>query len=390
MSEGARIERTIVCDKCQASVEYSRLPPVPIDTLRSDYVPSMAEITRARAFIEEGKETLKLYNRELERIRGVLEKLEADKASLQQQIEEQTTIISPLRRIPVGNMRRIFSLACLPEGEEETLALALRIQSKIRAPAYQISLTSSHWRNIALNYPLLWRSFYLDLLMLGRTGMDPKVIVAIYLKNAGTSPLKVVITDSGKNHWDGDIDYKARFDTGMAVFRMLLAHAGQFDELKFLDVSGSILLKRITGTPNINFPLLHTFYAGVDMEDVPFEPTLWFWRAIGAAPRLKHLQGPLVVPEVDTMPYNQLTSLDDLYDDDHNRLLRVISKCCNLESLSFRWSRHQTKCGADPLRVNVSRASIRSRVRRCIMSRHFIRYLTHVVLPFGCHRSPSL
>ncbi|KAI3595128.1 hypothetical protein WG66_009386 [Moniliophthora roreri] len=338
MSEGACIERTVICDKCQASVEYSCLPSASNDALRSDYAPSAVEVTRARAFIKEGKEMLKLYDRELERIRGVQEKLETDRASLQQRIEEHTAMISPLRRIPAEVMQRIFSLVCLPEGEEEMLALALRIQSEIRAPAYQISLTSSHWRNIVLNYPLLWRSFSLDLLMPWKTGMDPKAIVAIYLKNAGTSPLKIVITDSGKNHWDGNIDYKATFDTGMAVFRMLLAHADQFGELIFLDVSGSILLKRITGTPNINFPLLHTFYAGVDMEDVPFESTLWFWRAIGAAPRLKHLQGPLVVPEVDTMPYNQLTSLDDLYDDDHPRLLRVIPKCRNLERLSFRWS----------------------------------------------------
>ncbi|ESK89703.1 hypothetical protein Moror_16891 [Moniliophthora roreri MCA 2997] len=279
-------------------------------------------------------ETLKLYGRELERIRDVLDKLKADKAFLQQQIEERSAMISPLRRVPVEIWQRIFSLVCSSDGRSE---FTLAMQYRLVAPAYHISLVSSHWREIAVNYPPIWQSIMLDLgcpSWAQGGNINLRALLSIYLKNAGTGPSKVLIFDSHRDLGNETNVQSISHLFGMGLLRILLTRMGSCSEFTLLGISGYSLSEDVLGGLNLSFPALRSLEIQLDMEGVPFEPTLQFWQAIAAAPLLKHLSGSYLPP---TIPYHQLASLWYWEIQNHGQFLQIVSQCQRIESLSFRW-----------------------------------------------------
>ncbi|KAK7033552.1 hypothetical protein VNI00_012776 [Paramarasmius palmivorus] len=338
MDESAYTAQIDLCDHCDASVQYPYLPTS--HKVRSDYVPTNDDIKEAVSSIAEMKEALGQINMTLDRVRGILGSLETSKAKLEKQIEEQMAIISPLRKIPVEVYHKIFSHACDADENATEWDYALRVdRNQLRAPANQISLTSSHWRNIAVGYPPIWSSISVDLCATAHWKLSTTTLLSTYLKNAGTNVLKIRVFSDTRCTEQAARLLACRCDGGFDAFRLLLAHMKYCEKLR-LHITGHALLKDLVGTPNLRFPALRYFHNGVGMtDDVDVASTSWFWQAIGKAPCLTQLHEEFfsLPPRVDVMPYEQLTTFRFWHADKHHRFLRIIRKARNLKRLSLLW-----------------------------------------------------
>ncbi|KAK7033532.1 hypothetical protein VNI00_012756 [Paramarasmius palmivorus] len=340
MCAKGHVEQTVLCDRCNASVQYPNFPTS--YKVRSDYVPTNRDVNEALASIEELKEALRHYDTEVEKIQGVLESLKAGRAQLERQISEQNAILSPLRRVPVEIYHKIFSLVCYADEDPGTFEYALFLERRGLCPALSISLTSSQWRRIAINYPPIWNSISLDICSpRSIQTISITALLGIYLRNAGNSPLKIRVHSSlDPEEWTEDTPHMLMQvrRQGVDCFRALLSHMKRC-EILHLDISGHVVVDDFTGAPDLKFSALRVLHNNVRMTDsVDVASTLWFWRAVGEAPLLKRLHGQFSLPpQVDALPYRQLTNMDHWEIDDHDRFLQVLSSARNLESLSFRW-----------------------------------------------------
>ncbi|KAJ7609005.1 hypothetical protein FB45DRAFT_707482, partial [Roridomyces roridus] len=107
-----------------------------------DSIRSFASTTRARlAVLEEG--IVELEDR--------LKQLQSERAALKALHEEDSAILSPLRRVPPEILAEIFSWT-LP-GPDDGFALAGR---KVKHSPWILGHICRRWRAIALSTPSLW------------------------------------------------------------------------------------------------------------------------------------------------------------------------------------------------------------------------------------------
>ncbi|KAF9266435.1 hypothetical protein L218DRAFT_985579 [Marasmius fiardii PR-910] len=147
---------TILCKECK----FTFLPHRKISwhftskNLRENYVPNSTEASLLTDWIDEAESEKERYTLQIDKLRSILEKLEVEKAYLQRYIDEYRTLLSPIRKLPPEILTEIFLLCCQAPST---------FQRPLRAPPMVIAQTCSFWRRLALDTPLLWASFHINL-----------------------------------------------------------------------------------------------------------------------------------------------------------------------------------------------------------------------------------
>ncbi|KAK7060160.1 hypothetical protein VNI00_000924 [Paramarasmius palmivorus] len=361
---------TVLCNNCNDIIgDSSSGPATDILHLRSKLILSHAEITLTRQLVEKDEETLKRYDAEIKRLQGLVEKLKEERRVIDGRLREHRGILSPLRRLPVEILDKIFALVCLGKNNRrprhEGYSLRISSPSKwapngIRAAAYNLSHTCSSWRRIVTSRPHLWSSIHLDIC---GVECDVRPLLEIYLKNSEGRPLKIKVVEKGKDERHGywltnDFVYFLG-GHGLNAFRMLFAYMSRCSELE-LDVHWEVLSDEGSfDWSHVCFPVLRTFRNSIDMgttNAMIHGPTAWFWRALRDAPNLREVHTDRVLPyHLDVIPYRQLTSLQINAVGGIHRLLRLLEDSPCLHSLKV-WYLEPTDSDIDtPLHIELPR-----------------------------------
>ncbi|KAI3615362.1 hypothetical protein WG66_003680 [Moniliophthora roreri] len=365
MQEQDKLDPTVLCEKCKdLFIPHTVYPPIPLDVIRSNLIPSKTDIKHVAAIVEVEETELEQYESELARLRRIMDKLEAEKSALSERIERRKSWMSPIRKLPNEILDIIMSATCL--SNRYTLSISPKTNT-LQAYPYNLSHVSSHWRSIVTSCPRMWTSFHVDVFGLRR---DIQPLLQVYLKNSRDLPLRVRIVDSGK--WSADFgeDYANHLGlNGVSACSTLLSQSTRIQSLT-MDVRGQIFsVLRPTSSswdPPFAFPLLRTFHNYTNLTHIAVGST-WFWNAILAAPMLNSLAAAFV-SHAKVYPFAQITSLVLMHISSIRVLLRILVQCPNLKALEVR----QDRMTVDPEILNDTRppTTLSNLKHLTVISRH--------------------
>ncbi|KAK1221679.1 hypothetical protein PQX77_015509 [Marasmius sp. AFHP31] len=224
--------------------------------------------------------------------------------------------MSILRRVPVEVWRMVFFAVCGAVSYSFRYDARFRGRRLFEAPPLILSQVSPLWRAITRDFPQLWSSISIEFVRIGRS-VEP--LINLYLANSGRYPLMLRITRE-LNHG------LPLSEEGAAAWKALSPHLNRCEELS-IAVSGDFDFPPIY---DLSFPNLLALYEEIEGDDYP----PWFWKAVGAAPRLTRVKLDSFDPP-RSLPYHQLTSLEVQYcgDEDAKSILRVLPTCRRLLNL---------------------------------------------------------
>ncbi|KAL0570781.1 hypothetical protein V5O48_011175 [Marasmius crinis-equi] len=178
---------TTTCHQCN----HKFVAPIPIEplspqTLHSDCIPSEAEISQYKPVVEVQEAILRLYDEEIARLQGILDKLMKERDMVQDRIRERCSAASSVRRTPNEIWIEIFQY-CV----DDEFSFSANCE-RVSKPGLDISQVCSRWRRIACCTPTLWTSFLIDLYDVKQ---DLCSVIVLYLKRSGALPLRVCLTD---------------------------------------------------------------------------------------------------------------------------------------------------------------------------------------------------
>ncbi|KAK7044114.1 hypothetical protein VNI00_007831 [Paramarasmius palmivorus] len=302
-------------------IPQSQHATVDIENLRSNRLPSEAEASRMCALLK--VESLELQNieQEIRRVRQILAELERRGEYLSQEIRRRQSWLSPIRRLPVEVIEKIFAQTCLGDGAEE---FSLDIHSVDREKEYSsyigrrgffkrsvaitcvLSQVSHHWRKVTTASPRLWSSLSLDV-----TKMDKghAALINLYVLNSASYPLNLSLYGKkwGYDYFQHDNQNDAINElghTGFTVLRSLIQNAlHRCSQLRYNFPNDDLLAFVGTGTPTqFTFPFLSHFCDCTSRARVNPD-SHWFWQSIKTAPQLNRLTiEKYAVPKVDYFP----------------------------------------------------------------------------------------
>ncbi|KAK7041745.1 hypothetical protein VNI00_009034 [Paramarasmius palmivorus] len=290
MRETAVIRRTILCNRCRAEfIPSADYPPIPVPVLRSNAVPTKTERIQTIAIVELEIRELQRYVVELAHLRRVVDKLESEKAVLEQRINQRKNWSSTLRRMPPEIWRQIFSLSCEFVGD-----------SYVYRQTLQLSQVSSNWRDILSSFPELWSSFQIDL---HRSGKGTEKLVELYLQYAGAHPLRFkVLAHPLEQNAIRPLNHHQ-----LSVLRMLVSALPRCSELNWTGDMSILGLVPHSVKRQVSFPRLQTCTLS---GEVFSDSTRWFRKLLSRAPQLREVSLELAdLFDIRTFPYHRLTSV---------------------------------------------------------------------------------
>ncbi|KAJ7581768.1 hypothetical protein C8J56DRAFT_1056766 [Mycena floridula] len=129
----------VLCSNCSQTFLLSAVLDFPSATLTRDNV---------AAIVAEADGELNRFNKEIKRVRDVLNELRHQRDTVLRKRNHYRYIISGVRRLPTETWIEIFSLACyVPD------------HSNNQNPVTRIAGVCKQWREILLALPALWASF---------------------------------------------------------------------------------------------------------------------------------------------------------------------------------------------------------------------------------------
>ncbi|KAG7093280.1 hypothetical protein E1B28_006963 [Marasmius oreades] len=318
------LQRPILCQRCQSVTDVPDVRPfrtVEPRFLRSDYIPSLVEMSELKDVLEQGKRELKRYEEDIAVLRQIHERLENKKSAVEKTTRQCRTAISAQRRVPAEIWEMIFSMICLSLCEYSFKVNYYCSDSPLLGlPATIISQVCSHWRTIAKASSKLWSSINVTL-------SEPPYNVAlpleIYFSNSGDYPLKLRIGGDGAvtdSSW------------GVALWESLSRHMHRSRELtmamnNYADIGDPTPFQRLT------FLNLESYHEECLQPDNSVWPR--FWPAIQKSTKLAVVSSYLVNRAI---PFSQLTTWEIQIiecPDDMDDFLDVAWSCMALKSLTL-------------------------------------------------------
>ncbi|KAK7032082.1 hypothetical protein VNI00_013451 [Paramarasmius palmivorus] len=305
-------EKTQVNSNAAGSRGGSLRKDLLIEFPRSNYTPSEAEVTLARALLTSEESELIGCNEEVARIRDFLEQLEAKQSMLQGRVMKCRDFTSIRRRLPIEIWDEVFSLICLIDGFSLSLPATCG-DGSAGATTLTLSQVCSLWRDVVTNTPKLWSSFALSIT---KISVPIQGLLSHYLRRSANHPLKIRAyhRDRGiyEDEEDSDDDLLAAAvgKHGIIAFRMLMSHCTRFQELELAFDNWDILDYLCNSRTRISFPELRslTFRATIGGTGRAF----WFWKEACTAPNLvalrsdkweEYMSRSLVSLELDRWPH---------------------------------------------------------------------------------------
>ncbi|KAK7461827.1 hypothetical protein VKT23_008257 [Stygiomarasmius scandens] len=299
---------TLLCRECLHTFPFpdKALGRCDISKIRGRYVASPLERVNIANCVYDMEVEWWKYEREIQRLEKIVEKLFQQQYLLEQRKEEYETLLSPVRLLPPEILSEIFGYHC-----QELMHLGV---AKPSMPALTLSHTCSFWRQLALSTPSLWSSLHIDLGNELRHGEIQ--LIYLYLSNSSTSPLTLELefgVDSIHNH---------------LVVGSLLEQSHRWHSIIWRS-SGHYISHMNVPTPTHGFPLLE----GLSLKDETFYNTGLF----KDTKALKFLDLDNVdfndtTMEVDTVVHcAELTSIR-LKGYTTLKSLRILGKCLRLQT----------------------------------------------------------
>ncbi|KAK7470197.1 hypothetical protein VKT23_001635 [Stygiomarasmius scandens] len=190
-----------------------------------NYLPSESETAQISAVVQDCQRDFDRYDSEIRYLSRALDELKKQKAKLQNFMDENRSIISTLRRIPVEVLTQIFEWTCIDGG----LAIS---EKDVIAPALVISQICAGWRSVVLSSPKLWSSLIVEVTN-ERRGV--KSLIQLYLSRSRNESLTLEILakcrwlsedDDDYNNWPERISNHAR-----TIFRILLKESSRWFDI---------------------------------------------------------------------------------------------------------------------------------------------------------------
>ncbi|KAK7025558.1 hypothetical protein VNI00_015911 [Paramarasmius palmivorus] len=341
----------VFCNNCKVRILLTRsYPPLPLNVLRSNQIPSKAEIFQTTKILQEEGQELQAYDEEIQRLHLTLGQLKDDREKLYRKREMRQSWFAPIRRLPAEMLGKIFDEVI--QMSDYSLYIRRMDSSsdgggppKIRVTAVALTLShvSSHWRNLAFSQKSIWSS--IDLGLVESMSRDLCPLLRLHLNNATGYPLKMKIRDQTDMFCDfRPSEKKVRAHLGRHGFRllqMLASHFSSCEELAVKFFYPEVLL--YTMKTKTSFPLLHTLvcdrnepiFSNTDPEKSGVPANFLFWDAVREAPLLRNVQ----LDEAgqsrhqNYIPWRQLTSLSANHVNGYTDLRFILSRSKRLEEL---------------------------------------------------------
>ncbi|KAJ7437447.1 hypothetical protein B0H11DRAFT_2294311 [Mycena galericulata] len=178
-----------------------------IHLLESNDVPVDGEIPVIRAIISHNQARVTALNAQLEALGTRMEQIEKERDEIEDTVRKQTTVISPVRRVPPELISEIFSLMpCTRRRADRT----------VNCPPWRLGHICRSWRHTALSNPFLWRSIEIS------WAEDWNLLeLEAQLLRSGNVPLQVSFS------WWID-------DNNLPFLDLLLPHCERWGTLRFL------------------------------------------------------------------------------------------------------------------------------------------------------------
>ncbi|KAJ7585363.1 hypothetical protein C8J56DRAFT_121885 [Mycena floridula] len=137
------------------------------------------------AELAENTELLQSLDETVERMKKALKTVKQDRGRIKEQLQQYSSLISPLRRLPTDVLREIFSACVGPI--ERTCARA--IVEEMFKPRDVIIQICQQWRNIGTRYGALWQAVVVSL---DRTNLSAGLRLGHHLARSGSDTLLAV------------------------------------------------------------------------------------------------------------------------------------------------------------------------------------------------------
>ncbi|KAJ7586300.1 hypothetical protein C8J56DRAFT_103264 [Mycena floridula] len=134
---------------------------------------------------------IRLYERERNRIDGILMSLKNEKRCLERHWKDCQGLRAPIRRLPAEVLRNVFILL---EGKSKMAGPETNIEG------FRVAAVSHHWRNVALSTQQLWTTITVDEGSSSNPAKQLRVLDRV-LKLSGSQPLSLTVNTS-------DVDIK--------------------------------------------------------------------------------------------------------------------------------------------------------------------------------------
>ncbi|KAF9254727.1 hypothetical protein L218DRAFT_885676, partial [Marasmius fiardii PR-910] len=184
-------ERPLLCENCQTRISNAphALPSIDLSLLRSNHIPSEAEISRNIKFLQEETRELQQYKRDIAYLRRTLEQMEARKNDLESHRERRRCFLSVQRKVPFEIWEEIFAIVCFSNSTDRCSLTIQQYEGKVRAIPITLSHVCSRWREIVNRSPTLWASISVH--FHGRSSERITNTLETFLTNSGSSPLNL-------------------------------------------------------------------------------------------------------------------------------------------------------------------------------------------------------
>ncbi|KAF7300953.1 F-box domain-containing protein [Mycena indigotica] len=202
------------------------ISPVP-DLLRTNSIPSPAQIELINAFISLSEPELGTLETEFIRIQTSLAAAKTRLEKQKQLVEDHRVLLSPMRRVPDDVLRAIF-LATLPAHRDT--AIVPEEGPLLLAQVCRL------WRDIALTTPRLWASIHLAIPRDESRAEDLVGILTTWLQRSAAAPLSLTVTLAHASMSPPHLGPGWRHTThGDELLRVLSSEAHRWESLRLLD-----------------------------------------------------------------------------------------------------------------------------------------------------------
>ncbi|KAJ7498103.1 hypothetical protein B0H11DRAFT_1998689 [Mycena galericulata] len=169
--------------------------------------PDSPEQAYIRNIVSKTGPHLACLDEEISRLKGQLQQLEQERATLFDYDRQNTAILSPLRRIPPEVLREIFSW---------TLSSNLDEVINVKASPWVLTHINRRWRAVAISSASLWSLIYIDY---SKECVYPLAMIEVQVQRARM--LKI--------HFYGDQKEESSYQIEM--FNFLSQHSGRWEDL---------------------------------------------------------------------------------------------------------------------------------------------------------------
>lgn len=203
-------ENCVVCGHPQDTRPFVSYSSLPAEALSSYTVCSAAERDKVKCTISEIQAHIARLDEETSRLEASLQLLQSKRQTLVHAIDERRCVISPIKRLPIELLSKIFQ-------SEEILSF-----KKFKGPLL-FTFVCRRWRAVAISTGSLWATFHFE----DHSGrrMYSMNIIELWLARSGQHPLEI--------GWSTDYSDQtltlasARFN----AFDALLSHQSRWQDI---------------------------------------------------------------------------------------------------------------------------------------------------------------